>query len=84
MVEMLTEMMMGLSSKNMSEYIKVVVKSKIVGHHELREAARAGGALRRVHDKKKSTTTTALDIRQPAAVRQSISYFAILIFVVGF
>ena len=32
---MLTEMMMGLSSKNMSEYIKVVVKSKIVGHHEL-------------------------------------------------
>ena len=83
MVEMLTEMMMGLSSKNMSEYIKVVVKSKIVGHHELREAARAahcGGFV----IKKKSTTTTALDIRQPAAVRQSISYFAILIFVVGF
>ena len=34
-------MMMGLSSKNMSEYIKVVVKSKIVGHHELREVAPA-------------------------------------------
>ena len=28
-------MMMGLSSKNMSEYIKVVVKSKIVGHQAL-------------------------------------------------
>ena len=47
MVEMLTEMMMGLSSKNMSEYIKVVVKSKIVGHHELqggdgRQRATAG------------------------------------------
>ena len=38
---------MGLSSKNMSEYIKVVVKSKIVGHHELqggdgRQRATAG------------------------------------------
>ena len=35
LTEMLTEMMMGLSSKNMSEYIKVVVKSKIVGHQGL-------------------------------------------------
>ena len=36
---MLTEMMMGLSSKNMSEYIKVVVKSKIVGHQGLQDEA---------------------------------------------
>ena len=30
---------MGLSSKNMSEYIKVVVKSKIVGHQGLQDEA---------------------------------------------
>ena len=43
MTEMLTEMMMGLSSKNMSEYIKVVVKSKIVGHQGLQRWGGDGG-----------------------------------------